>query len=71
MIAFFSGLVLGIIAGLWQGDGFFGVKFGAVIYLCQQVAGSTAGIIGSWAPLFFKKIHLDPGNIAGPLETAF
>ena len=42
-----------------------------MIYLAQQVAGITASIFGSCAPLIFKYYEVDPGNYAGPLETAF
>jgi len=31
----------------------------------------SAGVFGAWSPLVFKRMKIDPGNIAGPLETAF
>ena len=35
------------------------------------MAGITASIFGSCAPLIFKYCDVDPGNFSGPLETAF
>lgn len=48
-----------------------GLKFGAVVGLCQWIAAISAGLFGAWGPLLFTRLGIDPGNIAGPLETAF
>ena len=47
------------------------MKFGFVIFIAQLIAGMSAGIFGGTSPVLFKMCKIDPGNIAGPLETAF
>ena len=62
-----SGVVIGIIAGIWDAT----VLFGAVICLGMFISGLTAGFFGGLAPLCFKRLGIDPTSIAGPMETAF
>jgi len=64
-----SGLIIGIIAGLWSKKN--KLIFGATIALGQFLCGMTAGIFGGLAPLCFKRLGIDPTSIAGPMETAF
>ena len=60
-------MVVGLIAGIWDGT----VSFGLIIALGMFVSGITAGLFGGLAPLCFKRCGVDPTSIAGPMETAF
>ena len=74
-LAFMSGMILATIFSFWhssQGNELHETMlFGSVILLAQLLAGVSASLFGSLSPIMFKMCRVDPGNIAGPLETAF
>ncbi|KAI9173170.1 hypothetical protein H9P43_007301 [Blastocladiella emersonii ATCC 22665] len=68
--AFCLGILLlagltGVIA-LWTNS----LRTGLVSGLSIMLSASAAGILGSLAPIFFKRLGFDPALCAGPLETA-
>jgi len=48
-----------------------GLVFGAVIGFGQFAAGIAAAFTGALAPHLFKRLGVNPTDLAGPFETAF
>ncbi|MCC6865100.1 MAG: magnesium transporter [Ignavibacteria bacterium] len=61
------GIVIGIIAGFWDGRLLFGVLVGFSMFISINISG----FVGSAVPLISKKSGFDPAITAGPFETAF
>jgi magnesium transporter len=64
-----NGLVLGIlialVAWLWQGNPFLGIVVGAAMTFNTLVSVSIGGII----PLLLRRFDLDPALASGPILT--
>ncbi len=70
-VAFLNGFVLAFlifsIISLWQGE----PMFGALLGIALIVVVLNASIIGALAPIFFKKINVDPALATGPFIATF
>lgn len=61
------GLVIGIIAGVWNGKVLFGVLVGFSMFISINISG----FVGASVPMLSKRLGFDPALTAGPFETAF
>ncbi len=61
------GIVIGIVAGLWDGTPLFGVLVGFSMFISINISG----FVGASVPMISKKLGFDPALTAGPFETAF
>ena len=59
-------LVVGSVAILWQGN----QNLGAAIALSMLLAITASGLIGSFLPLLFRAIRIDPALASGPIVLA-
>ncbi len=59
------GLLIGVVAWLWQGSVILGLVIGAALCLNTMVAVSLGGML----PLILKKWNVDPALASGPILT--
>jgi len=59
------GLLIGLVAWLWQGNIYLGLVVSAALAINTVVAVSLGGIL----PLFLKKMKVDPALASGPILT--
>ncbi len=59
------GILIGLVAILWQGNSYLGVVVGVALCLNTIVAVSIGGI----TPLLLKRMKIDPAVASGPLLT--
>lgn len=59
------GLVLGVVAWVWQDHAIFGVVAGTAMFLNMMVA-STTGVV---VPVTLRRLGMDPATIAGVFDT--
>jgi magnesium transporter len=59
------GVLIGLVAWLWQGNPFLGLVVGLALGLNTMVAVSIGGIV----PLVLKRMQVDPAIASGPLLT--
>jgi len=68
-VGFINGLVLGVLIGIvalvWKGNGYLGLVAGGALMLNTMVAV----IIGGSIPLILKKLNKDPALASGPILT--
>jgi magnesium transporter len=61
------GIVIGIIAGIWDGK----ILFGALVGFSMFTSINISGFVGASIPMLSKSLGFDPALTAGPFETAF
>lgn len=66
IVGLFCGLVVGVAASAWQGS----QNLGAAIALSMLFAITASGLIGSFLPLLFRAIKIDPALASGPIVLA-
>jgi magnesium transporter len=59
------GLLIGLVAWLWQGNPFLGGVVGAAMMLNTLVSVSIGGVV----PLLLRRLDLDPALASGPILT--
>jgi magnesium transporter len=59
------GLLIGLVAFLWQGNPYLGLVVGVALCLNTMVAVSIGGIV----PLVLKRFNVDPAIASGPILT--
>jgi magnesium transporter len=59
------GLLIGVVALLWQGNPYLGLVLGAALAANTLVAVGLGGLL----PLLLKRLSLDPALVSGPLLT--
>jgi magnesium transporter len=59
------GVLLGLVAYLWQGNAFLGLVVGAALAINTLVAVSIGGTV----PLLLKGLRADPALASGPVLT--
>jgi magnesium transporter len=59
------GILLGLVAFLWMGNGYLGLVIGGAMAVNTLVAVSLGGVI----PLVLKRFKLDPALVSSPLLT--
>jgi magnesium transporter len=59
------GILIGVVAWLWKGNGFLGVVIGLALAINTVVAVSIGGVV----PLLLKRFNQDPAVASGPLLT--
>lgn len=59
------GLVLGSVAGVWQGNAFLGIVVGAALAMNTMLSVVLGGLV----PLLLRKFKVDPALASGPLLT--
>jgi magnesium transporter len=59
------GLLIGVVALLWQGNAALGLVVGAALCMNTIVAVSIGGIV----PLVLKRFGMDPAIASGPILT--
>lgn len=67
IIGFVCGLVIGIIATIWDNN----IIFGFVVGISMFISINTSGLVGTSMPIISKKLGFDPAITSGPFETAF
>jgi magnesium transporter len=68
-VGILNGLALGVLLGLaafvWRGNGYLGLVVGAAMALNTIIAVSIGGVI----PLLLKRLRFDPALASGPILT--
>ena len=59
------GLLVALVAGLWQGNPYLGIVVGAAMTLNTLVSVSIGGVV----PLLLRRFDLDPALASGPILT--
>lgn len=66
IVGIICGTVVGTTASAWQGD----QSLGAAIALSMLLAITASGLVGSFLPLLFRSIKIDPALASGPIVLA-
>ncbi len=66
IVGLICGSVVGATASVWQGS----QNLGAAIGLSMLLAITASGLIGSFLPLLFRAIKIDPALASGPIVLA-
>lgn len=66
VVGLICGLIVGTTASAWQGS----QNLGAAIALSMLFAITVSGLIGSFLPLLFRAIKIDPALASGPIVLA-
>ncbi len=64
-MGFFCGLLMSVVAYIWQGN----VYLGLVVGTSMLITISFATLIGTLVPLVLNKLNIDPAITAGPFVT--
>jgi magnesium transporter len=59
------GVLIGVVAFIWDGNGWLGIVVGATLALNTLIAVSVGGTV----PLMLKRIGVDPAVASGPILT--
>ena len=59
------GILVAVVAWLWQGNPFLGIVVGAAMTLNTLVSVSIGGVV----PLLLRRFDLDPALASGPILT--
>jgi magnesium transporter len=59
------GVLIGLVAFLWQGNAYLGVVVGVALCLNTMIAVSIGGLV----PLVLKRFNVDPAIASGPILT--
>ena len=59
------GILIGIVAWVWKGNGYLGLVIGLALCLNTMIAVSIGGVV----PLMLKRVGQDPAVASGPLLT--
>ena len=59
------GLLIGVVATIWDGNPFLGLVVGVALALNTLIAVSVGGTV----PLVLKRLHVDPAVASGPILT--
>lgn len=70
-VSFLTGLFFGIIGSLFCLCVYKSPLMAVVVLLATTLSLMTSGFAGSFAPIFFSWIGVDPARYAGPLESNF
>jgi magnesium transporter len=65
MIGLTCGLLISIIAAVWQGNAYLGLVVGSSLVM-TLIIGTLAGTI---IPIILYKLKMDPAGASGPLIT--
>ncbi len=65
LVAVTCGLIIGVVALIWQGN----VVLGLVVGLAMMCSILTATIVGTTVPFIVNKVGIDPAVAAGPFIT--
>jgi len=68
-VAFFNGVLLGILLGMIVGFWLSDYRLGMIVALSLIIIVLNAGFIGAAVPLAFKKLKIDPALATGPFVT--
>lgn len=70
-ISFLSGIFFGILGSIVCLTFYRSPLMATVVFLATVLSFSASGFAGSFAPVFFSSIGVDPARFAGPLESNF
>jgi magnesium transporter len=65
LLGLICGLIVGGVAFVWRGEGFYGV----VVGVAMAVAILVAATMGTLVPLFFHRVKVDPAIATGPFVS--
>ena len=68
-VAFFNGVLLGILLGMIVGIWLSDYWLGMIVALSLILIVLNSGFIGAAVPLVFKKFKIDPALATGPFVT--
>ena len=68
-VAFFNGVLLGILLGMIVGIWLSDYRLGMIVAVALILIVLNSGFIGAAVPLAFKKFKIDPALATGPLVT--
>jgi magnesium transporter len=68
-VAFFNGVLLGILLGMIVGIWLSDYRLGMIVAMALILIVLNSGFIGAAVPLVFKKLKIDPALATGPFVT--